>query len=244
MIIWNPKDPGETVAYTRDLSTDLGADAISSFTLTVVSGDAVIQDSDYLGNVITALISGGTTGTTTTFLLTTTTKGHQVLEDTITLYVADDAKPLAPTTLIKADLVGMAFEECALNGWEYDITADEKETALRRLDLLMAQWKGSGIDIGYNAPSVIGGGDLNDVAGIPDAAVHGVITYLAFRLGPTMGKKLTKETNLALRDAMKAVRAAAVSLVPSSEWGNGTPLGSGNKPWSTRYPFNMPQRMN
>jgi hypothetical protein len=80
---------------------------------------------------------------------------------------------------------------------------------------------------------------LSDDLGCPDQAFFGLSILLALRLCPTMGKKLSAESRQAMNDAMKAVRSAAAVLVPVARLASGTPIGSGNKPWSTRYPFSM-----
>lgn len=239
MIIWPPKDPDETVAYTVDWSEQLGTDAIASYTMVVSSGDATIEDERQSVRALKFYIAGGTNDTTTTFLNTVTTNTGQVLERLFSLYVGDGQSSFLTTSTTKRQLVEQMFTECALNGWEYDLTPEEKDTALTRLDALMWELRGRGIDVGYNFPNSIGGGSLNDDLGCPDQAFFGLSVLGAKRLCPTMGKALSKESREALNDAMKAVRSAASGFVPTVLLAPGTPIGSGNKPWSTRYPYSM-----
>lgn len=238
-ITWNPKDPDETVAYLDDWSGELGADSIASYVMSVTSGTATIAKQEQQTTALKFWIAGGTDATTTTFLCRVTTGTGQVLERTYSLYVASNANSYQPTSTTKRQLVEQMFTECAINGWEYDITADEKDVALTRLDALMWELRGRGIDIGYNFPLGIGQGALNDVLGCPDQAFYGLAVLGAERLCPTMGKMQSKESRIALNSAMKAVRSAAVSLAPSSALAPSTPIGSGNKPWGLRYPFTM-----
>lgn len=237
--IWNPKDPDETVAYAVDWSGELGSDSIASYTMVVSSGDATIAKEQQSTRSLKFWIAGGTTATTTTFLNTVTTNTGQVLERTFSLYVVDDANSYQPATTTKRQLVEQMFTECALNGWEFDITAAEKDTALTRLDMLMWELRGRGLDLGYNFPTAIGQGALTDALGCSDQAFFGLAVLGAQRLCPTMGKTLSRESRETLNAAMKAVRSAAVTLVPTVQLAPGTPIGSGNKPWSTRYPFSM-----
>ncbi len=139
----------------------------------------------------------------------------------------------------KRQLIEQMFSECALNAWELDITADEKGTALKRLDALMYELKGRGLDLAYNFPVTLGGGDLDDVLGCPDKAFFGLAILGATRIAPTMGKAMSMESKRALNDAMKAVRAAPIGYIPRASLAPGTPVGSGNKPWSTRFPWSM-----
>lgn len=237
--VWKPKDPNETVAYSVDWSDQIGTDSIASYTFVVSSGDATIAKTVQSVRSFKFYIAGGSTGTTTTFLNTITTNTGQILERSFSLYVEDGESSLMPTSTTKRQLVEQMFTECALNGWEYDLTAEEKDTALTRLDALMWELRGRGIDVGYNFPNAIGGGNLNDVLGCPDQAFFGLAVLGAKRLCPTMGKALSKESREALNDAMKAVRSAASGFVPTMVLAPGTPIGAGNKPWSSRYPYSM-----
>ena len=142
----------------------------------------------------------------------------------------------ATSTATKRQLVEQAFTECSLNGWELDISADEKDVALTRLDMLMNSLAGRNLVLGYNFPTRFGGSDLNDMLGCPDTIIDALAIMLAKRLCPTMGKTTSAESKLALRDAEKALVMAG-QTVPTMAYANGTPIGSGNKPWSTRYPF-------
>jgi hypothetical protein len=128
----------------------------------------------------------------------------------------------------KRQLIEQMFTECGLNGWEYDISPEEKDRALTRLDALMAELQGRGISLGYNFPAEIGAGDLDDDLGTPDQAFYGLATLGAERLAPTMGKTQTRESRMALTAAMKAVRSAAAVLVPLVE-GPRMVYGAGNR---------------
>jgi len=130
----------------------------------------------------------------------------------------------------KRQLIEQMFVECGVNGWEYDITPEEKDKALTRLDAMMAELQGRGISLGYNFPSAIGEGDLDDDLGVADQAFYGLATLGAERLAPTMGKTQSLASRMALTAAMKAVRSAAVVLVPDQVVGN-LRTGSGNRWW-------------
>ncbi len=236
--IWNPKKPTETVAYSDDWTNELAGDAIASYTLVIDSGDATILKDESSASTITAWIEDGTDGTTTLFTATVTTDSGQILIREYSLLVAAGANSFLPTTTTKRSLIGQAYIEVALNGWEYDIGPEELEKALVRLDMLSSELVLRGIDINYNAPSAIGFGDLDDELGCPDGAFFGLAILLAKRLCPSMGKKLSMESREALDAAEKALRASAKMLVPNMRLARSTPLGSGNRTWPL-YPFSV-----
>lgn len=236
-LVWNPKDPAETVARMSDWTVELAGDTIASYDLAISSGDATISKEESTVSTITAWIEGGTDATATEFLFTVTTASGQILTREYTLLVSAGANAAQPTTTIKRTLVGQAYTECALNGWEYDVTPEEQNTALTRLDMLMWELRGRGIELSYNFPAAMGGGDLADELGCPDQAFYGLSVLLALRLCPTMMKRMSVESNRALNDAMKALRAANSNPLPTVQLRPGTPLGSGNRPWATQYPF-------
>lgn len=153
------------------------------------------------------------------------------------MIVTEATTPLTATAT-KRQLVEQAFTECSINGWEYDIEPDEKDTALTRLDALMRELQGRDLELGYSFPAQIGTGSLDDQLGCADQAFFALAILLAERLCPTMGKTQSKESRIALHNAMKALRSATTQI-PTMQLAIGTPLGSGNKPWSTRYPYTL-----
>lgn len=243
MDIWAPKNPGEIVAYPIDWQEFLGGqggverDSIDTYTLTVDSGDAVVEKTELNCNIIRALISGGTSGTTTTFLNTVTTASGQVLDRTITLYVNDDAVPYAPSTATKRLVIDMAYDEVRLAVPEFQVNPGELNMALTKLDILMNEWEVSGIYLGYNQPTIPGQGDLEDPIGIPNAALHAVSLYLALRISPAFGKALSQESRAALALALSNLRGMTAQI-PNMRYPRTTPLGQGNR-WFffNNYPF-------
>lgn len=143
----------------------------------------------------------------------------------------------ATSTATKRQLVQQAFSECAINGWEYDVTPEEKDLALTRLDALMHELKALGLDLSYNFPTAIGSGSLNDQLGCPDGAFSGLGLMLAFRFAPTTRKAMSVESRLARQEAMRAIRACAAYSPPSVSLAGGTPLGAGHRYSATFQPF-------
>lgn len=227
-ITWTPKDPAETKAYPDDWSDEIGSDPIASYSFVVVSGTATISNKSLDGACFTYLIAGGTSGATTTFRNTVTTEGGQVLIRDFALPVLTGANSFRGSTTTKRQLVEQMFQECAMNAWELDITPEEKDRALTRLDAMMHELRARGLDLAYNFPTGIGAGDLDDALGCPDEAFMGLAVLGAYRIASTMGKQMKPESARAQNDAMKAVRAAANGYIPTATFAPGTPRGSGS----------------
>ncbi len=130
----------------------------------------------------------------------------------------------------KKMLIEAAFEELALAGYVFDLDPDQLEAALRKLDTMMATWSGAGISIGYLLPTSPDASNIDDDAGIADAAVEPVYMNLAVKLAAGRGKTLTTETRAAAGRGYNALLGAAVA--PAAGQASGVPhTGAGNKPW-------------
>lgn len=228
-----PKLPTEAVAYVIPWAHQLGNDEIESYTLSVSSGTVTLSE-EYQGRQhISVVISGGADGETATLAHQIVTLAGQRLDRTITLLVQDGVTAITPSTATKRTVINMAFEEIGLAGYEFDATPEEFASALRRLDVLMAQWRTSSLDLGYNTPAIIGQGDLDDESGLPDDSLNAVSISLALRVMPAIGKAMSAETRLALSQSMTALRAA-YAVIPTSRLARGTPRGAGNK-WAAAW---------
>jgi hypothetical protein len=234
-----PKRPTEAVRYVFDLTRQLGDDEITSFTLVVTAGAVTINSSDQPSTTtVEAVIGGGVDGATSTLELTVITDAGQTLirDYSLLTAVATNANLLSTTT--KGQIEDMAFEEIGLAGYNLDATSAEQASGLQRLDALMAQWAGPGmnIDLGYNFPASIGGSSRSDQSGIPDVALDAVVIKLALSIAPGIGKNLSVETKTRMTESMRTVRAmfAQIPFTPLPWW---TPRGAGAKPWGTWRPF-------
>lgn len=129
---------------------------------------------------------------------------------------------------LKRQLIDEAFAELTLQGFEFDTTAEEQQTALRRLDAMMATWEGRGIRLGYALPSSPDASDLDQDSGIPDTAAEAVFLALAVRIAPGFGKQVPTLTLTNARNAFEPLQFAAArpqaQPMPST-----MPLGAGNK---------------
>lgn len=132
----------------------------------------------------------------------------------------------------KQQIIAQAFDELALAGYVYDLDPDQLESALRRLDTMMAQWAAVGIVLGYLLPATPDDSYISSDSGIPDAAVEAVYMNLAVKLAASRGKALTSDTKAAAKRGYDQLLGAAVrAATRQTPMPNTMPRGAGNKPW-------------
>lgn len=136
----------------------------------------------------------------------------------------------------KRELIHEAFAELGLAASDFDLQPEEIQTALRRLDSMMATWDGKGIRIGYALPASPDESDPDQDSGISDTAAETVYLNLAIRIAPGFGKTVFVDTRRNARDGYDALlRDSAQPLPPQQP--NTMPRGAGNKPW---HPLSSP----
>ncbi len=243
-LIWPARPPaGPGLDYEVDWLSWLDGDIISTSVFAFandaqnvpIDGGCTIDSQSNTDTTSTVWISGGTAGLTAELLCTITTQAGRTTDVAIFLPVVDPALA-QPSTATKGTLVNMALEEIGLAPYEFDFSAQEQASALRRLDALMIEWETEGLALNYNYPPAIGQSQPTDAAGIDDRAVNAAIQQLALRLAPAIGKTISSESKLAYSQSLNALRAM-YAVIPSRCLQRGTPIGIGNKPWSVWRPF-------
>ena len=120
-----------------------------------------------------------------------------------------------------------ALMELGIASYVFDLEASQVESAVRRLDTMMAEWNGRGIRLGYPLPSSPGDTVLAVDAGVPDSAHDAIITNLAIRLAPSYGKQVSNETRATARHGFNTLLARAA--YPPQMQLPSMPAGAGNK---------------
>tara|TARA_R110002126_G_scaffold37750_6_gene113491 strand:- start:191 stop:667 length:477 start_codon:yes stop_codon:yes gene_type:complete len=130
----------------------------------------------------------------------------------------------------KKQFIEDAFDEVGLASYVYDLTADELQTQLRKLDRMMANWIGKGIVIGYPLPSSPSTSLITSETTVPDSANEAIVCNLAIRIAPSFGKVVSQDTLMSARSGYQTLLSRAT--MPKEMQLPGTmPLGQGNKPW-------------
>jgi len=127
----------------------------------------------------------------------------------------------------KAELIAEAFGELAIAGYDFDLTPEEKQAALRRMDAMVASWEARGVRLGYKLPASPSTSSVNDAAGIQDRAAEAVYMNLAVNLAAGKGKTLTAAT-LAAAKAAYDVLLYAAAKPQRQQLRGGMPLGAGS----------------
>lgn len=127
-------------------------------------------------------------------------------------------------------LIRETFGEIGLNVTNFNVGPDELNSALVRLDGMMALWNSKGIRLGYAMPSDSDGSDLDQESGLPDAAYTAVICNLALQIAPQYGKTPSMDTRANAKEGYLALLSRA-AMPPEQQYQNTVPRGAGSKPW-------------
>lgn len=130
----------------------------------------------------------------------------------------------------KRQFVAAAFEEIGLASYVFDLQPEQLQSALRRLDAMMAEWNAKGIRLGYPIPGSPQFSDLDEPSEVPDSANEAIITNLALKVAPGFGRNPMADTKITAKAAYNTLLSRAA--MPMEQQFPGTlPSGAGNKPW-------------
>lgn len=130
----------------------------------------------------------------------------------------------------KRQFVTQAFEEIGLASYAFDLSPAQFQSALQRLDTMMAAWNALGIRLGYPLPSNPQDSDLDEQTNVPDSSLEAIYTNLAIKLAPSYGKQVMADTKVTAKESYNTLLSRATA--PLEQQLPGTmPSGAGNKPW-------------
>ena len=138
----------------------------------------------------------------------------------------------------KGDIIKEALAEIGLGAFAYSLQPEDKATALRRLNAMLAEWEVDGLKTGYIPTATPGQDRFSDDSLIEDYAVRAVILNLACEIAPNYGKQVSQKTATGAVKGRKIVRRENAE-VPSRGFDyTAVPLGAGHK--RAREPFVTP----
>jgi len=130
----------------------------------------------------------------------------------------------------KRQFVSAAFEEIGYAEYAFDLQPEQLQSALRRLDAMMATWNGLDIKLGYPLPDSPENSSLDDETYVPDKANQAVFQNLALVIAPIVGKVVSQETKGSARAAYMQLLNHATKP-KEMQFPTTLPAGAGNKPW-------------
>ena len=136
----------------------------------------------------------------------------------------------------KREYVAAAFDEIGLASYAFDLEPEQIQSALRRLDAMIAEWNAKGIRLGYPLPLSPSESDLDEQTRVPDSANEAIITNLGIRLAPSVGKQVSPDTKVTAKLAYNTLLARA-AMPQEMQFPSNLPSGAGNKPYSTQSVF-------
>ena len=105
----------------------------------------------------------------------------------------------------KRQFIREALSEIGIADYEYDVSAEQREAVLRRLDTMMGSWLGKGIDLGYPLPDDPEFSDDTIDTEVQTYANEAIITNLAIRISPSYGKEPSARTLITAKDSLNVL---------------------------------------
>jgi len=127
----------------------------------------------------------------------------------------------------KRQFVLQAYEEIGLAVYAYDLSPEQLQSGMKKMDAMIATWNGRGIRLGYPIPSNPQNSDLDQMTEVPDSANEAIYLNLALRIAPSFGKIITLETRQSAHQAYQVLLSRAV--MPNEMQISGLPKGAGYK---------------
>ena len=139
----------------------------------------------------------------------------------------------------KRQFITAAFEEIGMADYVFDLQPEQLQSALNRLDAMLAEWNAKGLRLGYSLPSSPQDSDLDEPTFAPDSAWEAIITNLAVRIAPGYGKAVSPDTKVTAKAAYNTLLQRAAFLL-EQQLPATMPIGQGNKPWRWDNPYVNP----
>lgn len=129
----------------------------------------------------------------------------------------------------KRQFVEAAFEEIGMANYAFDLQPDQLQTALKRLDAMIATWNSEGIRVAYPLPSSPEDSELEEETNVPDKSNEAIFKNLAKKIAPAFGKIVTPDLNAEAKSLYKNL-LRTTSDTPKRLLKD-IPKGAGNKPF-------------
>lgn len=128
----------------------------------------------------------------------------------------------------KRQFVETAYEEIGIADYDFDLTPEQLNAGVRRLDAMMTEWNGRGIRLGYPVPGSPEDTDLDMATVVPNWAWEAVFLNLALRIAPMVGKTVSPDTRTNAYRAYNTVMSRSLTI-PQVQMPSTMPSGAGNR---------------
>lgn|SRR5574343_32002 len=135
----------------------------------------------------------------------------------------------------KRQYIEQAYEVLGLASYVYDLQPEQWRGGLQKLDLMMTEWNTRGIRVGYPVPSNPNDSELSEVCNCPDAANPAIVSNLAIRIAPSVGKAVPLELLSIANSTFKTVLGYCATPGEIA-FGRNIPSGAGNGTGSVYLP--------
>ena len=132
----------------------------------------------------------------------------------------------------KGELADAALEEIGIASYEFDISPEQRQSVIMRLDSMIAMWGTKGILLSYPISKVTDSHPDQD-SNIPDWSWEAVITNLAIKVAPSYGKAVSPDTKVAAKEGYNAL--LVIFAQPKEMQFPSMPKGAGYKTTEFRY---------
>lgn len=133
----------------------------------------------------------------------------------------------------KLQFINAAFDELGLASYEYDLQPDQINSALSKLDSMMATWN-SRLRLSYPLPSSPQLSSVDTDTTVPDSANEAIYLNLAIRIAPSHGKAVSMETKQMAYQAYQSLLSLA-TMPQEMQFNNSIPAGMGHKTADSPY---------
>lgn len=127
----------------------------------------------------------------------------------------------------KRQLVTQVYEEIGYASYTYDLGPEQLQSAMRKMDAMVASWARRGITLGYPLTTNPQDSDLDTEVNIPDPAYEAIYLNLAIRMAPSLGKMIAIETKQNAKMSYDGLLITAAK--PKEMQITNLPRGAGNK---------------
>lgn len=134
----------------------------------------------------------------------------------------------------KENLINDAFDAMGLSSYVFQLKPEDYQSALRKLNSMMAGWYSRGIILPYPNDA-----ELDSETNLPDWAIEAVYSNLAVRIAPAFGKTISDELR---RTALESMQAVLIKFGGSldMQFPETLPKGAGNRSDIRRDYFSEP----